>query len=847
MSETNPLLGWAEHYVRRGWKIIPIHVIINGECTCRRGSEVCALGKDAGKHPVIGRWTDPSQMVSTQADAFRWWGRADAIPYSMGLVCGEISGVWILDMDPRNGGDVSLEELEAEIGVLPRTLVAETGGGGRHFYFKVPAGFKIKKGPLHKDLPGLDVQGEGAQSLLPPSTHWAGKRYQWLTPLDTEIAEAPEALLTLIRGDRGSGGGAGGSFNLDAAIATRITEGGRNNALMKFATSMSRRTGVDTDEKAAFILAAVRTYNAENLVPPLDEDEVRKTVVSALTFVRDTPNGFDDLDPGQRAWVEDRLRARQVSEQQAPEPAQTSETDGQAETGGPAGEEPGGGQDGPSDPGPGEGGDGRGDDGPPDGLPPDADSLAEDGQPGQRSLTENGNARRIVDYFGEDLRYTPGLGWHYWAASHWAPDTESLHLMELVRNLPVRIVSEVPNWPAGAAGDVIGWANQSKGVGNMKKTSGIANTDPRVFVGQRTWDADPFLLGVRNGVIDLRTGALLPPSKDQYITKRSDLDFDPRAPRTRWEIFLDQVTEGDKDFQAWLQRAVGYSLTGDTREEKFFMIYGPPGSGKSTIIEVIKELLGDYALTFTADNIMQQKGGAGGGGADFYFNAQILGKRLITVSELPDAQNMKEDMIKRLTGQDTLVGRHPGERPFQFESMAKLWMATNHRPRIDDPGIWRRMLAVPFMYKPQIVDKTLKPYLRDPAGGLPGILSWGVEGAVRWAASRDGIGSCSVVSEATEEYRKSEDRLGIFLSEETREGEGSSVSLGDLHAVYDMWSRDRMEKAAGKTYFRKKLIERGFDIVKDGRVELVEGVSLLPRAVETQGHGMAALYNAARI
>lgn len=851
MSELHASLEqWARFYVtRRQWKLIPIHVTINGQCSCGKfpcgdvKDPAAPWGTNAGKHPVQSNWNTPHLAVQSVADVLRWWpGTPSAMPYSVGLLCGTPSGVVILDVDPRNGGLDSLEELELNIGPLPYTLKAISGSGGFHFYFNVPAGIRIKKGPLHKDLPGLDFQSDGSQTLLPPSSHASGNHYKWADGMSgaEPIADLPDDLLRLAMERKGGGGASGDKLDYTKIQADGIPDGKRNDTLYKIAVSQWRKNGTDDADAARVAVATVKAYNAEFCKPPLDGDEVQLILDSAYSFVKDNPD-ITALTPEQQAWVERQrgLNTGTSGDDRVPADAGGAAASGDASSASPA-VDAGQGGDGPADP------DDPGDADGPD-LPDDQDSLG-DAQDGDfRTLTENGNARRLVDYNHSRIRYTPAFGWYDWTGTYWAPDDEALKVTELARHLPVNIVSEIPRWPQQLQTDVAQWSVQSRQQGRIKKAVALANSDPRIIVPARIWDADSHLLGVRNGVIDLRTGLLIPPNREQYITKRTAIEYIQGRRDTRWEIFLDQVTEGDKELQAWLRRVIGYTLTGSTIEEKFFLIYGPPGSGKSTILEVVKALLGDYGLTLLAENIMANRGG-GSSAADMYFNAEIQGRRMVAVSELPEAQMMKEDAVKRLTGADTMMGRKIAQQPVQFTSNAKLWVATNHRPRVGDQGIWRRMRAIPFLYQPTVLDKTLKPYLMDPMGGLPGVMSWAVEGAVEWYATGT-LGTAAKVDEATSEYRQAEDEMGQFLAEETRKSDGGSVVLGELFGIYRQWMTDRgIENAGNIGKFQRSLVDRGLDVDGSGRRALVQGVAIVPRAVETStsGGGLAGLYERAR-
>jgi putative DNA primase/helicase len=206
---------------------------------------------------------------------------------------------------------------------------------------------------------------------------------------------------------------------------------------------------------------------------------------------------------------------------------------------------------------------------------------------------------------------------------------------------------------------------------------------------------------------------------------------------------------------------------------------------------------------------------------------------MVWVDELPESERIKENAIKKLTGSSEISARSPGEKPFTFKAQAKLWITTNHRPMINDDAMWRRIRPIPWSNVPESPDPDLKAYLFDAEGGLPAILSWAVEGAIKYLGSsaRDPLGWCAAVKDAAEIYRKNEDRIGLFLDEEAKESDGGSLSVKALFSVYRMWSEDRGERPMTQIAFNRKLSDRGLNIIGHGSKAEITGMILLPRAV----------------
>jgi putative DNA primase/helicase len=208
---------------------------------------------------------------------------------------------------------------------------------------------------------------------------------------------------------------------------------------------------------------------------------------------------------------------------------------------------------------------------------------------------------------------------------------------------------------------------------------------------------------------------------------------------------------------------------------------------------------------------------------------------MVWVDELPEGDRMKENSVKKLTGSSEISARSPGKDPFTFQASAKLWITTNHRPQINDDAMWRRIRPVPWLHVPENPDPDLKAYLFDPEGALPAVLSWAVEGAVKYlnSSARDPLGWCSAVSSAADIYRKNEDRIGMFLNEETKENSESSLPVKSLYSIYRSWSEDRGEKAMTQIAFQRKLSDRGLKIEGQGTHAEIKNMMLIPRAVPT--------------
>ena len=345
----------------------------------------------------------------------------------------------------------------------------------------------------------------------------------------------------------------------------------------------------------------------------------------------------------------------------------------------------------------------------------------------------------------------------------------------------------------------------------LEAISAVAQAEAGIAVSVAQFDKNEWLLSVRNGTVDLRTGRLLPHNRDDLITKYSPASFDPEATCPTWDRFLSRIMADREDLVAFIRRAAGYSLTGSTREQAMFFCYGDGANGKSTLIEALRYVLGDYAMAAQFDTFMSNEN-RGDAREDI---ARLRGARLVSAVEGAEGRKFDEAVVKQLTGGDTVTARFLFEGSFEFVPTCKIWLAANHKPKIRgaDDGIWRRMRLVPFDVKiPEAErDNALPELLRSEADG---ILAWCVRGALEW--QQHGLGTPLVVSEATQEYREESDEVGLFLAEACEEFPGSQLRANQLYLAYKTWCEKEGIRAVSGTSFGSRMKSgRGIDHVKD--------------------------------
>jgi P4 family phage/plasmid primase-like protien len=857
-ADQGRLAEGAIWYASQGWKVLPCFGISGGKCTC---NSTHSEPKDVGKHPRISEWN--TAATSDIETVRRWWEQDP--DGNVGVYC-KGSGFLVIDIDPRSGGPASFEKFEELVeGALPPTVEAVTGSyningrsiRGRHLFYKCSEDEQLL-GNLNKaGLKGIDIKHNG-YVLINPSRHFSGECYDWVpghAPYEIEMADAPEELLNALRKRNRKSTAVGSGdwvsifgdvdlgddrIDIDRMLEDGIDEGSRAVDIYKMTCALANKFPVNTEMGRMAVETMMIRFNAEKVRPPLElegSNGLLMHVRNALNFVLDNPKTeriWPEISSYQKSWAEKSKGGigKHIAVGQQVPTALTGvvqpKEDLYALPGTLGGEVTRNLENydsiseaismGNID------------------IPKDPDALFEEdgGEPGKRTLSDTGNGRRLIDTFGSAVRYTPGLGWFHWSQGYWKPDTESLEMQELAKRLSPIIAAEVVRYDdADKQSEVVRWAMQSKSNSRIKGAIENSNSDPRVLVGVDKWDSDQNLLGVSNGVIDLKTGELLRGRPDLYITRRAPVAYSPGMRNVRWEQFLDFATGGDKEFQEWLQRAAGYSLTGSSKYDIMFLVYGPPGSGKNTMVEAIVKCLGTQQYAWPLDSSILAQGDGQANSSDMYHWAELRGRRMVWVDELPDSERLKENSVKKLTGSSEISARSPGEKPFTFQSQAKLWITTNHRPIITDDAMWRRIRPIPLNKVPDNPDPDLKEYIFDPEGALPAVLSWAVEGAIKLLGSsaRDGLGWCARVSEAAEIYRKNEDRIGIFLTEETNESDGGSVPVKSLYTLYRMWSEDRGEKPMTQIAFQRKLSDRNLKVDGIGSRAVIHDMILMPRSV----------------
>ena len=317
-------------------------------------------------------------------------------------------------------------------------------------------------------------------------------------------------------------------------------------------------------------------------------------------------------------------------------------------------------------------------------------------------------------------------------------------------------------------------------------------------------DADPWLFNVSNGTLDLRTQELRPHSPADRLTKLAPVAYDPHATAPSWTGFLERILPS-AEIREFVQRAIGYALTGDVGEQVLFFFHGSGANGKSTMLTALQAVLGDYAMPGAPDLLLAKHGESHPAEV-----ADLQGARLVVCQEIESGRSLAEARVKQLTGGDVIKARFMRQDFFAFKPTHKIIIGANHKPRVrgQDHAIWRRLRLVPFnvTIPPEERDRRLVEKLATEA---PGILRWAVEGCAKW--QRDGLGAPAEVTQATDEYQEDQDHLGPWLDERCERVAASEFEFSaDLYRSYVTWCDANGERPWQQRAFGEGLAERGF-------------------------------------
>ena len=738
--ENNVMLA-ALKYARLGWPVLPL-----------------APGK---KNPATNHGVKDVTKLETKIR--KWF--TNHLDRGVGIACGEASGLVVIDVDPRNGGEDTLDDLIAKLGELPYTATQLTAGGGFHLLFRYPgARCRGKLGA------GVDIKSEGGYIVAHPSTI-NDRPYEWKAsgdPLDgARVAELPEAWR-------------------DAILATKTTESA-------VAPRNDRQEPID--QATVEELRSALEY--------LDPDD-HETWTSCGHRLKSLGNA------GRELW----LTWSQSSAKWQPKDARRWDTFKGDRTGYKA-------------------------------IFTEAQHR---GWKNPRSRHETAtvtrlarkthdpcghvaNAHRIVRHYGNQLLYVEEIGWHTWGPP-WRHN--ELGAIKIVQGLG-RIV-------ANEAADLAEWVAEARDTGERCKRqetmdrrfkwasicersstidASLSMAAPHLVIRADQLDANPDLLGLPDGVLELTTGRYREHRRDDYITKMTGAGFVPDIDAPTWRAFIDEIMDGDGELVDYLQRIAGYVLTGHRGEHILPILCGRGANGKSVFVGALQAMLGDYASSGSPDLLIKKQSTEHPTAL-----ADLQGRRLVVVSETGEGRRLNEERAKLLTGGDRIKARRMRQDFYEFEPTHQLIVQTNHRPiaRGTDEGLWRRLRLIPF-------NVTIPPERRDTQlldkikGELPGVLNWALEGLKRYQI--EGFCTPRAVAQATAGYRSDSDQISAFIHECCILSDHATATSADLYKEYAKWCLESGEQAQTKRGFADRLQDRGIKPVRTNVARKWRGIGLL--------------------
>lgn len=444
-----------------------------------------------------------------------------------------------------------------------------------------------------------------------------------------------------------------------------------------------------------------------------------------------------------------------------------------------------------------------------------------------RPCTELGNAERLIDQYGELIRYVPEYGsWMVWDGRRW-----EFSILGEINQLAKGVVRGVNQEALDCEDDdrrdaLLKHARASERCSALSNMMTLASTCKDIAMSADALDFNDHLLGVKNGVVDLRTGSFRQSDPACYITKTSRASFDKYAKCPLWNRFVLDIMGGDKELAQFLQRCIGYTLMGGNPEQIILILYGSGANGKSTLLRIVQLLLGTYARTVESSLFLVSRYNSSGGPREDI--VRLKGARIILTTEIGEGEILDENLVKRMTGDDTLAGRVPyGKSTIEFQPKFVPWMAANNKPIIrgDDHAIWRRIILIPFTqtFSDEKQDKRL---LEKLTSELPGILNWAIEGCLAW--QQGGLQPPDVVTRATQEYRTEMDLLAEWLESNCDNGPGWSTSAS-LYSDYKDWcEKNFVDRPMDIRIFGRKLASKGFERGKVDSCRGFRGIKLKP-------------------
>jgi putative DNA primase/helicase len=444
------------------------------------------------------------------------------------------------------------------------------------------------------------------------------------------------------------------------------------------------------------------------------------------------------------------------------------------------------------------------------------------------NLTQLGNAERFAAQYSADIKYCHAWKkWLIWDGKRWTLDHK-----DLVVTLAAKTVRSIYAEAKSISDDDVKtthekYSRRSESAYNLEAILKLARSRPDIPVTPDEYDGNPWLFNCANGTIDLRTGKLRSHAKEDLMTKLASVEYRPDAECPHWMAFLNRVLGEDQTLIEFLQKAIGYSLTGSVNEKALFFLHGTGDNGKTTLVEAVRKIMGEYAGTVDIDALMKKAQTPENERA----TEDLLWKRFVTSSEAAEGEPLHEARIKHLTGMGRLSGRRIYGSGFEFDPQFKLFIDANHKPRISgtEEAIWNRFKMIPFAVSIPKAEQD-KRLLEKLGAEAPGILAWAVQGCLRWR-HEGGLGAPEAVTEATESYRNEMDPASDFIADCCIDDPEAVTPFAELYSACREWCHTYDEKVMSQKTLGTALDRHGFAAVRTAHARGRKGLALRHPAI----------------
>ena len=423
--------------------------------------------------------------------------------------------------------------------------------------------------------------------------------------------------------------------------------------------------------------------------------------------------------------------------------------------------------------------------------------------------TDLGNAERLIRSAQGSIKYVEGHGWYAWNGKLWTASEATVkqyYRAGVIKAIYDELHEAEQENDIALTKELLRWAKASESSKGQASCLSMASSMKDIAMPYEMIDSNPFLFCCDNATIDLKTGEGREHKREDFITRYSNVVYNPKADCPIWHSFLERIFNKDLHLIEYIQMAVGYCMTGSTKEQCLFILHGSGANGKSVFMNVVNALLGSYCMETPVETFMKSRFDDTRPSNDV---ARLAGARVASANETERSQALAESKVKAMTGDDLITARFLNKEFFTFRPQFKIWIRSNYKPRISgtDTGIWRRIRLIPFTVTipeeerdPELTSKLLKE--------LPGILNWAIVGCMAWQAL--GLKTPEVVANAVDDYKESQDTLSQFLAEECSLSGTYSCKLSDLYTGYGEWCDSSGEKPLTKRLFTLAMEERGF-------------------------------------